>query len=136
LNIESTDNYRELLEATVRENSNEPVELIFVDDISEWCAQREGENKSNPLAKAIRDRESRVAGILIRKNMDSERIDSVKGRIQTGGFGLEVEQLDTPERFLTHLVLHELAHLINDWGQDMEDKCDEWAFQRMEIISV
>jgi hypothetical protein len=48
-----------------------------------------------------------------------------------GGFEALAERLVTPELFLEHLALHELAHLVNDWGQEAEEDCDDWAFRKM-----
>ncbi|WP_027362334.1 hypothetical protein [Desulfospira joergensenii] len=33
--------------------------------------------------------------------------------------------------FLEHLVLHEIAHIKNKWGQKKETACDLWAFEQI-----
>ena len=44
--------------------------------------------------------------------------------------GQNVTALNTPERFLQHTVLHELAHLVQACGNDQEELCNAWAFER------
>lgn len=134
--IASTEGYRTQLEAIINQVSDEPVELIFVDDVATWCSERKGENRGNPSAKAIRDSQTKRAGILLRKVLDSDRINGIKGRLDAGGFWAESSRLDTPEKFVTHLVLHELAHLLNNWGQENEEQCDAWAFEKMDNLQI
>jgi hypothetical protein len=133
MNISSTQDYRALFEAIITQNADEPVDLIFVADVAAWCAQRKGENRGNPAAKAIRAGQTKRAGIVLRKEIDSDRVNGINGRLAAGGFWTEADQLNTPETFLTHLVLHELAHLLNNWGQEKENDCDAWAFKKMNI---
>lgn len=133
MNIVSTEAYRELLERVAACNSDETVEVVFVEDVADWCAQRCIENWGNPAAVSIRGRRTDSGRIVIRREIDADWIDGIKARMLLGGFWIEVDDLDTPEKFLTHLLLHELAHLVNDWGQDREDDCDAWAFDRMEL---
>ncbi|MCU7811846.1 MAG: hypothetical protein KZQ77_11530 [Candidatus Thiodiazotropha sp. (ex Notomyrtea botanica)] len=40
-----------------------------------------------------------------------------------------VELITTPQDFLKHLVLHEVAHIKNNWSQKKETECDLWAFK-------
>jgi len=39
----------------------------------------------------------------------------------------DADRIDSGIEFLTHLVLHEIAHVRNRWGQDKETDCDIWA---------
>jgi hypothetical protein len=119
------------LQHIVREHASEPVELMFVDDIETWCAERNGECRSNPIAMAIRDGSSGRAGILIRRRMDEGAIGRVMSRLAFCGFQVQAKRLTRPDEFVAQLALHEVAHLINHWGQDREDDCDEWAFRAM-----
>jgi hypothetical protein len=122
--------FRSVMEAEIAHHCNFLVDLIFVPDIANWAALRSGNVNGNPIAMAVRDGETGGAGILIREAVDASRVESVLGRIELGGFTQARDLLSTPEKFMRHLVLHELAHLVNDWGQDQEDECDEWAFDR------
>lgn len=136
MEIENTENFEELLLTVITKVSSEPVSLLFVDDIYEWCASRCGENKGNPIAKALRDSNTKEAAILLRKNISDEKYQGVIGRMIVGGQDSVSEKLNTAEAFLIHTVLHELAHLLNNWGQDKEDDCDSWAFERLNEISI
>lgn len=80
---------------------------------------------------AIRDGTNKRAGILMRRNLSVDRVRGVQDRLLVGGFDALAARLTTPALFLQHLVLHELAHLVNDWGQDAEEDCDDWAFRAM-----
>jgi hypothetical protein len=63
-------------------------------------------------------------------------VASIIDRIEYGGFIRAREVLDSPETFLCHLVLHELAHLENNWGQDQEGQCDAWAFEKLGLKAI
>jgi hypothetical protein len=131
MQIPNTAAYADLLQRVVRQHSAEAVELVFVDDVADWCAERQGQCRGNPVAMAIRDTKTGVAGILIRRDIDADAILGVQGRLTLGGFDSLAQRLDRPELFLKHLTLHELAHLTNNWSQEREDDCDEWAFRSM-----
>ena len=132
MNIDSTESYKELLITVLHNHSQEHVKLIFVDDIKEWCDIHRVECRGNPIAMAI----MKASTILLLRAIDEYRIRSIIDRQKyVGGFVKELENIVTPEKFLTHTVLHELAHLVNNWGQDKEDECDEWAFKKMGVSS-
>ena len=40
-------------------------------------------------------------------------------------------EINLPLEFLKHLVLHEVAHIKNDWHQDRETDCDLWVYDQM-----
>lgn len=80
---------------------------------------------------AIVDGESGDWGILLRQRINADWVQSILSRIEFGGFWKTRRVLTTPEQFLEHLVLHELAHLENNWGQERESDCDAWAFEKM-----
>jgi hypothetical protein len=46
----------------------------------------------------------------------------------------DADSIEDGRRFLMHLVLHEIAHVKNRWGQDRESDCDVWAHQ--ELIKI
>jgi hypothetical protein len=119
------------LSSVMRDHAEEPVELVFVEDISVWCRERNGACPGNPIAMAIRDGTDQRAGILMRRDVSADQVRGVQGRLLVGGFDALSERLVTPELFLQNLVLHELAHLVNDWWQEQEEDCDEWAFRAM-----
>ena len=40
-------------------------------------------------------------------------------------------EINSPLEYLKHLVLHEVAHIKNDWHQDRETDCDLWVYDQM-----
>lgn len=129
--IADAKSYHLAIYAELKEHCEFPVELIFVQDIAEWAASRYGNLRGNPVAMAIRNAATDGAGILIRQSIDESQVDSILSRMEFGGFDHARATLSLPEQFMRHLVLHELAHLVNNWGQDREDDCDQWAFERL-----
>jgi hypothetical protein len=65
------------LAQVLAEHSDEPIEILFVDDVLAWCSERKGECNGNPTAMAIRDSVTGQAGILIRRDIDADRIDGI-----------------------------------------------------------
>lgn len=65
------------------------------------------------------------------REMDENDTAGILGRLDFGGHSRERSLLVNPKLFLRHTVLHELAHLENNWGQAYEDECDSWAFERL-----
>ena len=133
LNLEVRDSgdHRRTLERVIREHGWEHAELLIVDDVAEWQASRGTRMPSNPIAMAVKDGQTGAWGILLRRRIDSRRVESVLGMMEVRGFLKARILLDTTERFLEHTVLHELAHLNNGWGHDRDADCDEWAFEKM-----
>lgn len=41
------------------------------------------------------------------------------------------DEINSPLEYLKHLVLHEVAHIRNDWHQDREIDCDMWVYDQM-----
>lgn len=128
--IADTEQYREALKAVLKAHASAPVELMIVDDVADWAKGRIGNARGNPVAMSVVAKPSGAWGIVMRREMSAERIRGVLDRMVFGGYLDAAEVLDEPLKFLEHLVLHELAHLQNGWGQDREDDCDEWAFER------
>ncbi len=134
--IKDSEEYRDILAAEIAKNYHAPVELIFVKDVAEWLSERSGDCTNNPVAVSIQDSESGGYGIIIRKEIDADRVTSIIGRVHFGGFLDAADILSTPETFMRHLVLHELAHISNNWPQERENDCDAWAFVRLTSRAV
>jgi hypothetical protein len=131
MHIENAEEFATSLRQAVDRNCAESVQIIFIDDVDEWCVARNGQCAGNPPAMAIRYSPSNEAAILIRRGIDAVTVRGIKDRMFVCGLELLSARLDEPEAFLTHLALHELAHLVNGWGQAQECDCDEWAFRAM-----
>ena len=131
LEVRDSEDHRCTLERVIREHGMERAELLIVDDVAEWQANRGTPISSNPIAMAVKDGQTGAWGILLRRRIDSGRVESVLGMMEVRGFLKARLLLDTPESFLEHTVLHELAHLNNGWRHDQDADCDEWAFEKM-----
>lgn len=72
---------------------------------------------------------ARITGDEVR---DSVLVLALKGRNE-GAPELEsfAYRIKDSLKYLEHLVLHEIAHLKNNWLQDKELECDIWATQQM-----
>jgi hypothetical protein len=135
MEIADAELYRGLLEQELAENGTRPIDLMIVDDIAQWAEARTGNCHGNPPAMAVVDEASGCWGVLLRRSIDSAWVASIISRVECGGFLQARAVLSSPEVFLRHTVLHELAHLENGWGQDREDDCDEWAFDRLADVA-
>ena len=131
VDVTDSETYRGALEAEIRRHASRPVELVIVEDIAGWAASRKGNAKGNPPAISVVDGTTGQWGIVLRRSIDADWIGSILSRVELGGFPQTRAVLNTPEIFLRHLVLHELAHLENGWGQEDEENCDAWAFERL-----
>ncbi len=72
------------------------------------------------------------ARITAKEIEESLLVLAIRGR--TTGFrqlGEHADEIDTPEAYLEHLVLHEVAHIANNWGQDKETECDLWVYEQL-----
>jgi hypothetical protein len=133
MEIKNSETYRSSLEAEIVRHATRSVDLIIVEDIAEWARTRKGNAVGNPPAMAVTDGETGRWGILLRRSIEEDWVSSILARIEFGGFDGAQSLLDSPEVFLRPLVLHELAHLENSWGQELEADCDAWAFEKLGI---
>lgn len=131
MQILDVEAYRPTLEATLARHSAKAIDLLIVPDIAAWSLGRDAYATGIPIARAIIDLESKGWGVLLQKCLHSGEIDSVLSRISWGGRHDAHARLSSPELFLRQLMLHEVAHLVNDWDQSYEDQCDDWAFEKL-----
>ena len=131
MEIRDAEAHRPLMEAALAAHADRSVDLLIVPDVAEWAARRCGNAQGNPPAMAVTDGASGGWGILVRRVVSAAEVESILDRIAWNGRHAAHSLLDSPDVFLRHLVLHELAHLANNWGQEKEDECDDWAFQRL-----
>jgi hypothetical protein len=126
------ESHRSALEALLKREALRPVDLLIEASVAEWVKSHGGADPSDPVAMAVTDDETGRWGIVLRRNIEESAIGNVLDRIEfVGGFTQCRALLDTPEKFLKHTILHELAHLANSWGQERENDCDGWAFERL-----
>jgi hypothetical protein len=126
------EEFRRILEKTVLRHSSAPLSLLIVPDVAAWAKEANVSVVGNPMATSIQATPQFPRRVVIREVISRDEIEGVLSLLDFQGYADEVRGLrDNPERFATHLVLHELAHLENNWGQEREMDCDDWAFQRL-----
>jgi len=123
---------RDILEDILQRHSSLPVALLMVPDVAQWALEVNIAVTGNPIATAIPRTEEFSARIVVKAEISKDEAESVLGLLELCGYADEVRSLRLdPERFTMHLVLHELAHIENEWGQERELDCDKWAFARL-----
>jgi hypothetical protein len=126
------DDHRQVLESEIQRHATQEVSLEIVDDVAEWAKAHSVVVTGNPIGTSIPVRGQLPRAVVVRAKLNEEDLSGVLGRLDFRGHWDETRKMrNNPVMFLRHLVLHELAHLENNWNQSMEDDCDEWAFERL-----
>lgn len=128
------EQHREQLELELTRHASRPVGLLTVPDIATWATENGVRISGNPVATSLAERNGSGWLILMRSELTETALGGVLGRLDAQGYWTETSGFrNEPLKFLRHLVLHELAHLENNWDQSHEDECDEWAFARISV---
>ena len=109
--------------------------LELVPDVQEWC-QANGVEESHPFrqAKCLCRRSDRSCHIVMVDTLTDEMISSGKAAMAIRGFSREVSALDSDEKYLVHLMLHEVAcHVLQSIEQESRDR---WAFKRLPTYAI
>jgi len=114
--------------------ANYPVaieDIISVPSVQEW-AESHGMKEDNLFraGSVVQNRETKAYLIVFSDEITDDMQLSVRTAMELRGFADKVEALEVPERFLQHLLLHELAHPLHPEGTESE--CDAWAFRELE----
>lgn len=126
------DDYRPALELEIRRHATQEISLEIVLDVAEWAKANHVIVKGNPIGTSIPVRGQQPRAVVVRAQLNEEDLAGVLGRLDFRGHWNETRVMrNSPVMFLRHLVLHELAHLENNWDQSREDDCDKWAFERL-----
>ncbi|MEW5974567.1 MAG: hypothetical protein AB1898_02055 [Acidobacteriota bacterium] len=105
-------------------------EIEVVESIKQWCDEK-GVEEDNywRVGKCLRNKDSGKYRILLAAEITPEMQSSVLSAMEYRGFASELPLLAAPDKFLEHLLLHEIAHAKNNtWD---ESECDRWAFARL-----
>ena len=111
------------------------VAFLLVDNCAAWAADHGCPVSSDPNAMAVRRRSDGQPTVILRSAYTADHIERVSGSLWAAGWPDQSEEVKEPAACLRFLVLHELAHLVNDWGQEREQDCNEWAFRRLGWVS-
>ena len=133
MHIQDIEIYRSELEGLIKRFATKTVSLVSAETVSSWAKANAYSVRGDPIAAAFPPISNNSFIIAIRRVIDERSISSVIDALVVTGFATESEQLEnSPYLFLSHTVLHELAHIENEWGQEFEAECDLWAFSRLE----
>jgi hypothetical protein len=112
-------------------------DIVYVDNIAEWCKERgiPEPDKDRPIKIIMRDGQG--CKLLVREDVPDEaveeRIRAVRIRDQvTNVASSKVDLLDSPQRKLAFLFLNEYAYTLPDVKDDL--LADEWAFNEMDRL--
>lgn len=112
-----------------------PENLVFADNIPEWCARKDiPEPDVEKPFKFL----NRTAQMLIRENIPDriieERITAMhlRGQVENVAFD-RADKLDSDEKKLAFLFLQEYALSLTELGED-ELLADKWAYEEMEKL--
>ena len=113
--------------------ANYPVaveDIISVPSVQQW-AESHGMKEENPFRTGcvVQNRQTMAYLIVLPEEITDDMQSSVCAAMELRGFANEVETLKMPEKFLQHLILHEIAHPLHPEGT--EDECDAWAFREL-----
>jgi hypothetical protein len=104
--------------------------IEVVASILNWCREH-NVPEDNPFrsGKALRCNETGKPLILLADEITPSMHSSVLAAMELRGFVEEIECIREPHAFLSHLMLHELAHV--QFPEASERECDEWAFSML-----
>lgn len=133
MQIQDVEIYRSDLEELIKRFATKTVSLVLAETIRSWAQANAYSVKGDPIAAAFPPNRTHSFIVAVRRAIDERSIRSVIDGLAVTGFATESELLESsPYQFLSHTVLHELAHIENGWGQEFEAECDRWAFSRLE----
>lgn len=109
-------------------------DLIAVESIQDWCVAH-GLREDDPFrcGGVYQHQASGRYLVLIADPITDAMQASVLAVMQLRGYATDaqIDFLADPYNFACHLVLHEVAHAL-DQGRS-EKQCDEWAFSQLRV---
>jgi hypothetical protein len=109
------------------------VELVLVPSVKAWCEATQAAVQSPfKCGAALRNRETGRFVVLLAEeitpDMHASRMAVLRMRPSLNDD--RRKQLEVPQGFVRHLLLHEVAHALDSTRN--EEQCDDWAFQQLE----
>lgn len=118
----------ELLQATLKYYGLPPDTLEITPNVQEWC-------KKNEIQEPYPDRQAKCfynsdnCLIVLKKEISAQLVKSAKDSMEFNAFKSEVMLLNSDIRYLTHLLLHEIACFILQTSE--QEPRDRWAFAEL-----
>lgn len=127
--------HRPLLDRILADSGLPPETLELVPDIQTWCRGHGiAENHAFRQAKCLCRRSDRVCHIVMVDSLTDDMISAGKEAMSCRGFSREVSRLDSDEKYLIHLMLHEVAcHVLQTTEQEPRDR---WAFEKLSEYAI
>ncbi len=106
--------------------------LIIVASPYEYANSKNLKNiKEDMIGYSYRNRSTGDTFILLKKNIDVSDIQHTLERVAYPLDRGRKQFLNTPEKFIEHLVRHEIEHCVYGKTQRQENEADEAALQKM-----
>jgi len=133
----NTREYYELFRYLMEQRCLLPEDLIFVDNISDWCRDHNiAEPDREKPVKLVMTNGQRCKMLIMEEvpeEIADERINAVRIRNQVMNAAFDMaDMLDTPHKKLAFLFLNEYAYSLPDVDDDL--LADEWAFAEMQRL--
>ena len=131
--IDTADYLEEL--RTLASRYDLPIEAMeAVPSIQGWCQERNVPEESPfRTARLLRNDNTGCYLILLARLITVDMVSSVTGAMLLRGFASEVELLSDARAFLWHLLLHEIAHGLDEARSEAD--CDRWAFEQLRLLA-
>jgi hypothetical protein len=113
------------------------LDVEVVPSIRDWCDRRGlAETNLFRCGAVFRSRETGRYLVLLAELITTDMQSSVKTAMQIRGnlSDRQLAFLAEPENFARHLLLHEVAHALDD--RRSEEECDSWAFSQLGLGHV
>ena len=127
--------HRAVLDRILRDSGLSADALELVPDVHEWC-RANGVEESNPFrqGKCVRRISDQSWPVVMVDTLTDAMISSGKAAMVAHGFLCEVSTLDSDEKYLVHLMLHEVScHVLQTIEQEPRDR---WAFERLPTYAI
>jgi hypothetical protein len=117
--------HRVLIEAIVAQYIQARIEFVPFEVLGTLARALWGSPTESPLIQVS----EHIYGLQIEQSLLAL---AVRGHV-TGypQLAAHADEISSPLDYLRHLVLHEVAHIKNDWKQDRETDCDLWVYEQM-----
>ena len=119
--------HRSLIEALVSQHIDARIEFV-----------KSKEELGGKLGRSLWGSPTQIPLIQFPEQITGQEIDdslialAVRGQVtENPTLVRHADEIQSPIEYLTHLVLHEVAHIKNDWHQDRETDCDLWVYEQM-----
>ena len=104
--------------------------LQVVPDVQVWCKEHNVEER-NPWRAAKCCYSATGCHIVMREELHDHMISSAKSAMEMNGFEEELSALDSDEKYLIHLMLHEIGCFTLQTSE--QKPRDRWVFEELHV---